>query len=111
MKLTTDLTESLLKILKIRFLKNTNRHRGIEWQQVEDRLLFEPKKLWSLNEMDITEGEPDVVGKDEKTGAFIFVDCSPETLKAAEVFVTTMRPWNPGKNISQKTVQLVWRKK
>lgn len=81
MKLTDELTESLLKTLKTRFHKNMNRHQGIDWEEVEARLLSKPKKLWSLNEMDITEGEPDVIGKDRKTGGFIFADCSAESPK------------------------------
>ncbi|WP_373494251.1 DUF4256 domain-containing protein [Aquiflexum sp.] len=81
MKLTAELTESLLKILKTRFQKNMNRHQGMDWEEVEARLLAMPKKLWSLNEMDITGGEPDVIGKDGKTGEFIFVDCSSESPK------------------------------
>jgi hypothetical protein len=81
MKLTAELTESLLKTLKTRFQKNTSRHQGIDWEEVEARLLSKPKNLWSLYEMDITEGEPDVVGMDGKTGEFIFVDCSSESPK------------------------------
>ncbi|WP_373521824.1 DUF4256 domain-containing protein [Aquiflexum sp.] len=81
MKLTDELTETLLKTLKTRFQKNLNRHPGIEWDEVESRLLSKPKKLWSLNEMEITDGEPDVIGKDGKTGEFIFVDCSTESPK------------------------------
>ncbi len=81
MKLTEALTESLLKTLKTRFQKNMNRHQDIEWDQVESKLLSEPKKLWSLNEMDISGGEPDVIRMDDKTGEFIFVDCSAESPK------------------------------
>ncbi|WP_194776280.1 DUF4256 domain-containing protein [Pararhodonellum marinum] len=82
MELTKELTESLFKTLKTRFQKNMHRHQGIEWDQVEKKLLANPKKLWSLNEMDMTEGEPDVVVMEEQKGDFIFVDCSAESPKA-----------------------------
>lgn len=71
--------EELLGILKARFEKNMNRHEGINWAEVEARL--EGEKLWSLNEMEETGGEPDVVGQDVKTGGYIFFDCSPESPK------------------------------
>lgn len=58
-----------------------NRHKGIEWNKVQDKLEANPEKLWSLNEMEVTEGEPDVVGYDKKTGEYIFFDCSPESPK------------------------------
>lgn len=73
--------EQLLKILKTRFEKNTKRHKGIDWHKVQTRLEENPKKLKSLNEMEETGGEPDVVGFDKKTGEFIFFDCSAETPK------------------------------
>lgn len=71
----------LLDILKKRFEKNMHRHKGIEWAKVQARLEANADKLWSLNEMDITEGEPDVVGYDKKTGEYIFYDCSAESPK------------------------------
>lgn len=73
--------EEIIKILKIRFEKNINRHKGIEWTKVLERLKVKPEKLWSLNEMERTGGEPDVVGRDKKTGEFIFYDCSEQTPK------------------------------
>lgn len=76
--------EGLLKALKARFEKNTNRHRGLEWAKVQSRLCgmdTKPEKLWSLNEMEKTGGEPDVVGQDQKTGEYIFFDCSAESPK------------------------------
>ncbi len=69
----------LLETLKTRFEKNLNRHKGIEWSDVEKKLEADPGKLWSLNEMERTGGEPDVTGFDKKTGEFIFYDCSSET--------------------------------
>ena len=71
--------EELVKTLKARFEKNMNRHKGLEWAKVEARMETGPQKLWSLNAMEETGGEPDVVGYDKKTGEFIFYDCSAES--------------------------------
>ena len=73
--------EELLRALKARFEKNMNRHEGLEWAKVEARLEARPEKLGSLNEMESTGGEPDVVSHDQKSGEFIFFDCSPESPK------------------------------
>jgi hypothetical protein len=73
--------EELLRALKARFEKNMNRHKGLEWPKVRARLEANPEKLWSLNEMERTGGEPDVVGHDKKTREYIFYDCSAETPK------------------------------
>lgn len=73
--------ELFLKTLKTRFEKNMSRHKGIEWAKVQAKIEANPEKLWSLNEMEITEGEPDVVGYDEKTGDYIFYDCAAESPK------------------------------
>ena len=73
--------EELLRILKARFEKNKNRHTGLEWAKVQIKLEENPEKLWSLNEMESTGGEPDVVGQDIKTGDYIFYDCSAESPK------------------------------
>ena len=71
----------LLSTLKARFEKNMNRHKGVDWARVQARLEANPEKLWSLNEMETTGGEPDVVGHDQKTGEYIFYDCSAESPK------------------------------
>jgi hypothetical protein len=71
--------EGLLTALKARFEKNMNRHKGLEWADVRARLEANPEKLWSLNKMETTGGEPDVVGQDKATGEYVFYDCSPET--------------------------------
>ena len=71
--------EDLLKIVKVRFEKNMNRHKGLEWTKVEAKLKANAQKIWSLNEMETTGGEPDVVSYDEKTGAYIFYDCAAES--------------------------------
>ena len=73
--------EELLKALKARFEKNMNRHKGLEWTKVQAKLEANPEKLWSLNEMERTSGEPDVVGYDKKTDEYIFYDCSAESPK------------------------------
>jgi hypothetical protein len=73
--------EELLKVLKDRFEKNMKRHKGLEWAKVQAKLEANAEKLWSLNEMEGTGGEPDVVGQDKKTGEYIFFDCSAETPK------------------------------
>ncbi len=73
--------EELLRALKARFEKNMNRHKGLEWTKVQAKLEAHPDKLWSLNEMERTGGEPDVVGSDKKTGEYIFYDCSAESPK------------------------------
>lgn|SRR5690606_24825113 len=73
--------EELLAILKTRFEKNNNRHKGIKWTDVQKRLEANPAKLWSLDQMEETAGEPDVIGYDKKADTYIFCDCSPETPK------------------------------
>ena len=74
--------EELLNAWKARFEKNMNRHKGLEWDKVQATLEANAEKLWSLNEMERTGGEPDVVGHDKKTGEYIFYDCSAETPKS-----------------------------
>ena len=74
-------SEELLRTLKARFEKNKNLHKGLEWDKVEARLKANTEKLWSLNEMESTGGEPDVVAYDKKSGEYIFYDCSAETPK------------------------------
>jgi len=79
--LSPEQGEELLRALKARFEKNMNRHKGLEWAQVQAKLEANAEKLWSLNEMERTGGEPDVVGHDKKTGEYIFYDCSAESPK------------------------------
>jgi hypothetical protein len=73
--------EELFKVLKTRFEKNMNRHKGLEWNKVQAKLQANPDKLWSLDQMEETGGEPDVIGQDTKTGEYIFYDCSSESPK------------------------------
>lgn len=80
-ELSPEQREELLRILKARFEKNMDRHRGIEWAQVQAKLEANMEKLWSLNDMERTGGEPDVVGHDKETGEYLFYDCSAESPK------------------------------
>ncbi|MFA6017094.1 MAG: DUF4256 domain-containing protein [Patescibacteria group bacterium] len=80
-ELLSEQRGELLKILKDRFEKNMNRHKDLKWIKIQAKLEFSAKKLWSLNEMERTGGEPDVVGFDKKTGEYIFYDCSVESPK------------------------------
>jgi Protein of unknown function (DUF4256) len=80
-ELATEQSEELLGALKARFEKNMNRHKGLEWAKIHAKLKANTEKLWSLNEMERTGGEPDVVGQDKKTGEYIFYDCSAESPK------------------------------
>lgn len=73
--------EELFNVLKERFEKNMHRHEGLDWNQIQQKLEANPMKLWSLHEMEKTEGEPDVIGFDEKTGEYLFCDCSKESPK------------------------------
>lgn len=80
-ELPPEQSEKLLQTLKARFEKNMNRHQGLEWANVKEKLEAYTEKLWSLHEMEKTGGEPDVVDYDSKTGDYIFYDCSAETPK------------------------------
>jgi len=86
MKLSSEHQKELLRTLKERFEKNMNRHKGLEWDKVQSKLEANTEKLWSLNEMEKSGGEPDVVGYDKKTGEFIFYDCSEESPKGRRSF-------------------------
>ncbi len=77
--LTPIQSQKLLKTLESRFAKNMNRHKSLDWDTIEEKLEKNPGKLWSLNIMEETGGEPDVVGYDKKTGEYVFYDCSPES--------------------------------
>ncbi|KRD07605.1 hypothetical protein ASE21_19175 [Flavobacterium sp. Root901] len=80
-KLSLEQEQSLLIVLEARFENNKHRHQNIEWEKVQAKLKVNPEKLWSLDEMERTEGEPDVVGFDEQTKEYIFYDCSSESPK------------------------------
>jgi hypothetical protein len=85
-KLSSTQQKELLGTLKTRFEKNMDRHKGLDWTKVQQRLEANPEKLWSLSEMERTGGEPDVVGLDKKTGEYVFFDCSPESPKGRRSF-------------------------
>src|SRR3979490_2099894 len=85
-ELSPGQSEELLGALKARFEKNMNRHKGLERDKVQAKLEAKAEKLWSLNEMERTGGEPDVVGHDKKTGEYIFYDCSAESPKGRRSF-------------------------
>src|SRR4051812_34727289 len=80
-ELTPEQCEDLLKVLKARFEKNMDRHNGIEWAKVQAKVQADAKKLWSLNEMEKTGGEPDIVACDKATDEYTFFDCSAESPK------------------------------
>lgn len=80
-QLSAEQQEELIKILKTRFEKNPKRHENIQWEDVQKKLESNPEKLWSLNKMERTEGEPDVVDYDKKTDEYLFIDCSAESPK------------------------------
>jgi hypothetical protein len=78
-KLSAAQGAELLATLKVRFEKNIKRHKGLDWAKIQTRLKARPEKLWSLSEMERSDGEPDVVRHDKETGEYIFVDCAPQT--------------------------------
>ena len=78
-KLSSEQTAKLLGTLQTRFERNMNRHEGLKWPDLEEKLKAEPEKLWSLNEMERTGGEPDVIVIDQNTGEYAFFDCSAES--------------------------------
>jgi hypothetical protein len=80
-ELSQEQSKELIDVLKARFEKNMNRHEGLEWAKVQEKLDADPEKLWSLNEMERTGGEPDVVGYDKKKDKYMFCDCSAESPK------------------------------
>jgi hypothetical protein len=80
-KLSAAQSKELIGVLKTRFEKNMDRHKGIEWTKVQAKLEAKPEKLWPLSEMERTGGEPDVTGRDKKTGEYIFYDCAAESPK------------------------------
>lgn len=96
-ELTNDQRDKLLKILKTRFEKNMNRHKGLEWTKVQSKLENNTEKLWSVNEMEKTEGEPDVVDYDDQTDEYIFYDCSPESPKGRRSTCYDREAWEARK--------------
>jgi hypothetical protein len=98
--------EELLKALKARFEKNLNRHKGLEWAKVQSKLEANAEKLWALNEMESTGGEPDVVGQDKKTGEYIFFDCSAESPGGRRSVCYDREGWLSRKEARPKTTAM-----
>jgi len=98
--------QALLKVLEARFEKNPSRHKGLDWTKVQTRLEANPAKLWSLNEMEKTGGEPDVVGHDQRTGEFIFFDCSPQSPKGRVSLCYDRKGWESRKEHRPKNTAI-----
>lgn len=96
-KLSAEEHKQLLATLKMRFEKNKDRHKGIDWSSVQSRLEANPEKAWSLKIMEETGGEPDVVGYDKKTKEYIFFDCSAESPKGRRSFCYDRAAWESRK--------------
>jgi hypothetical protein len=96
-ELSPEDREEFLVELKDRFEKNMNRHKGLEWTKVQAKLKADPKKLWSLSEMERTGGEPDVVGFDKRAGEYIFYDCSAESPKGRRSLCYDREAWESRK--------------
>jgi len=96
-QLSKETRDELFDVLKLRFEKNMNRHKGLTWNDVQVRLESAPEKLWSLNEMEKSGGEPDVVGLDKKTGEYIFYDCVAESPKERRSLCYDRDAWNSRK--------------
>ena len=109
-ELSPEQREELLTTLKARFEKNTNRHQGLEWAKVRARLEANAEKLWSLNEMERTGGEPDVVGQDKQTGEYDFMIVRRKVPRVAPVFATTVKRWIPGRNTNRKAAPWIWQR-
>lgn len=97
-ELLQEQTEELINTLQVRFEKNTSRHEGLNWANVQARLEANREKLWSLHEMEATGGEPDVVGYDANTDEFIFYDCSAESPKGRRSLCYDREAWESRKN-------------
>ncbi len=102
-KLAAAAQKELIEILKKRFEKNTERHKGIKWADVQAKLEASPEKLYVLNEMEITDGEPDVVAYDKKKNEFIFFDCVAESPKARRSVCFDRKAWESRKEHKPKT--------
>lgn len=96
-ELSTEHREELIRVLKTRFEKNMPRHKGIDWAKVQAKLEAKAEKLWSLDEMEVSGGEPDVIGYDEKTGEYLFCDCAPESPKGRRSLCYDRDAWESRK--------------
>jgi uncharacterized protein DUF4256 len=107
-KLSLEQREELFRALKARFEKNMNRHKGLEWTKVQAKLETNTERLWSINEMERTGGEPDVVGHDKKTDEYIFYDCSAESPKGRRNVCYDREGQEARKHLNQKITLLIW---
>jgi hypothetical protein len=105
-ELSVKQREELLKALKARFEKNMNRHKGLDWAKVQARVEANPDKLWSLNEMERTGGEPDVVGQDKKSSEIVFMDCAPESPNGRRSVCYDREGWLSRKEARPKTTAM-----
>ena len=105
-ELTADQQEELLATLKSRFEKNMNRHEGLEWSKVKEKLETEPEKLWSLLQMEETGGEPDVVMLEPFSGTYVFYDCSPETPKGRRSLCYDREAWEARKKFKPENTAM-----
>lgn len=96
-KLSSKQREELLSVLRARFEKNMNRHKNLDWAKVRAKLLVNDQKLWSLNEMEVSGGEPDIIGYDKKTDEYVFCDCSPESPKGRRSVCYDREAWESRK--------------
>lgn len=96
-ELSPEHREELIRVLKTRFEKNMPRHKGLDWAKVQAKLEAKAEKLWSLDEMESTGGEPDVIGYDEKTGEYLFCDCAPESPKGRRSLCYDRDAWESRK--------------
>src|SRR5262250_2615513 len=96
-ELSPEQRKEVLRALKARFEKNVNRHKGLEWEKVQAKLEANTEKLWSLNEMERSGGEPDVVSHDKKTGEYFFYDCSAESPKGRRSLCYDREAWESRK--------------
>ena len=101
-ELSTEQQKELIKTLKTRFEKNPNRHKGLEWSEIQAKLEANAEKLWSLNIMEETGGEPDVVGFDTQTGEYIFYDCAAESPKNRRSLCYDLEAWEARKEHKPK---------
>lgn len=110
-ELSLEQVEELLNTLQERFEKNLNRHSDLEWAKVQAKLEANTEKLWSLNEMEATGGEPDVIDYDKDTDEYIFYDCSAESPKGRRSVCYDREALEARKNINLKTVLSIWQRK
>ncbi len=101
-ELSKNQQAEILEILKTRFEKNKGRHKNIDWENIHDKLIGSPGKLWSLTEMENTGGEPDVIEQDKKTGEYIFYDCAPESPKERRSLCYDRDAWESRKENKPK---------